>query len=160
MGPALQAQDTVSNPEARVEQLLSEAGLFFQKETNDGNVQYRIKIDAGDTQSVITLRIHTWKWTMSDGSPLYSLYCYVPVQSTDAQHPFSLVVSQKVSEYNDSLLTGNCSLTATGIYANSGFYLHGLTADMFANYLYALHFNGVGLQEALAPVFAAEGAEN
>jgi hypothetical protein len=164
MSPATSAQEGQgqggTDPVVAIERLLTEAGLFFQKQDNNGKVQFKVAIEAGGKTSMITLYAHTWTWTMTDGSPLHSVYCYTPVKSTDAQNPFSPAVAQAVSQYNDTLLTGNCSVSSEGIYANSGFYLPGLQADMLSNYLYALHWNNVGLQDALAPVFAAESAEN
>jgi hypothetical protein len=166
LSPQSRAQNQISTAdgEAMLQQLLTDAGLFFQRqELQNGRVQFRVAIDAGGQTgqtSMISLRVNAWTWKRPDGSPAYSVYGFTQVQAPAEGRPFSAAAAQKVCEYNDTLWTGNCSISSEGVYANTGFFLPVVDADTFANYVYALHWNSLGLKEALAPILAAEAAEN
>jgi len=154
------AQDAQPNSgETQLQALLDEAGLFYQRqELSSGRIQYRIGIEAGGKTSMIYARIHTWKWKRPGDQPLYSVYMYTQV-AQGQQGSLSSAIVRAVAKRNDIILTGNYSATDEGVYANSGFYLDGVDADLLESYLYALHFNRVGLLDDLQPILDAEAAE-
>ena len=147
---------------ATIEALLDEAGMFYQKrETDDGQIRYRIVVEVGGESTIITARVHTWTWKRPDGGPLQSVYAFAQAAPPNADgKPYSAAVTRAVASRNDILLTGNYSITDEGIYCNTGFYIPSLDADLLESYFFALHWNRVNLMTDLTPILEAESAEN
>ena len=158
-GKAVAQDDAASEDGAeRLQSLLDEAGMFFKRQDlDDGTVRFRIAVEGDGHTSVIVCYVNTWTWKRPDGSTLESVMAYTQVLPPPAEGaPYSRAVLAMLSERAEYIRTGNYSATDNGIYANSGFYLQGLDADLLASYLYALHYNRVNLINALAPVLESE----
>ena len=53
--------------EETLEALLDETGLLYQRQTgNNNSVRYRIAVEASGETTMITARVHTWKWKRRD----------------------------------------------------------------------------------------------
>ncbi|MBX3414654.1 MAG: hypothetical protein KF708_18345 [Pirellulales bacterium] len=135
-----------------LEQLLDAAGFAYSKQTfDDGNVAYRITVEANGEVSIVVASERTMGWKDSKGNDVKLVYIWTTITpvADGVELPASML--KRIAELNDQYLIGGVSAPKGGVYYCNSFWLRTADPEILADELVLAHNSRLSLRKELLP---------